>query len=138
MDGLGENIPVVRFLHGRVDISGAVEALIRDLHGFSGNLIPVLLGWSFLLIFTGQIDLEIVRAVKKYVVFFNKKAQKGQEIFSVNMGKTKVRDSSEQEGEHKNVGRFLVLRRKTGLGYDGGLIGAAALANSAILEYNSQ
>ena len=26
----------------------------------------------------------------------------------------------------------------TGLGYDGGLIGAAALANSAILEYNSQ
>lgn len=39
MDGFGENIPIIGFFHGNVDISGAVEAFIRDLHGLSGNLL---------------------------------------------------------------------------------------------------
>ena len=103
MYGLGENIPIIRFFYGGIDVSGAVEPFIRDLHGLSGNLIPVfhflnglsnvrlfrfiswvhlhgyrhqvcvqekclsdnrvvpiLFGRSFLLIFIGQIDLEIV------------------------------------------------------------------------------
>ena len=111
MDGFGENIPVTCFFHGSIDIPGAAEAFIRDLHSLSGNLmpvfhflnglsniwffrfvswihlhgdrhqirvkeerlpddwsVPVLLGGSFLFIFPGQIDLEIIiRTVKKHM-----------------------------------------------------------------------
>ena len=111
MDGLGENVPVIGFLHGSVNIPGTIKAFIRDLHGLPGNLIPVLhflnerpdirffrfvsgkhlhghrnqirvkekclpddgvmpflFGRAFLLISTGQIDLEIIiRTIKKYM-----------------------------------------------------------------------
>ena len=39
---LGKNIPVIRFLRGSINIPGAVEPFICDLHRLSGNFIAAL------------------------------------------------------------------------------------------------
>ena len=42
MYGLGKNISIIRFFHSGIDISGAVEAFIRDLYRLSGDFIAAL------------------------------------------------------------------------------------------------
>lgn len=42
MYGLGKNIPIIRFFHSGIDISGAVEPFIRDLYRLSGDFIAAL------------------------------------------------------------------------------------------------
>ena len=112
MYGFREDISIIRLLHGSINVPGAVESFICDLHCLPGDFItalhllddfsdirlfgfisgihlhgnrnqiriqeeglpddgimPVLFGGPFLLITTGQIDLEIViRTVKEYIV----------------------------------------------------------------------